>query len=102
MSRPRARFGEPVTDGACRDLALRGGGIFARGDRPAIRPDGELFQIPARARPPAAARVVRTPKRPTAMHSDLDPAFEQHVRRQLRALPTESPPPFDWREFQRR
>ena len=36
------------------------------------------------------------------MHSDLDPAFEQHVRRQLRALPTESPPPFDWREFQRR
>ena len=36
------------------------------------------------------------------MHPDIDPSFERLLGQELRALPAESPPPYDWTEFRRR
>jgi hypothetical protein len=36
------------------------------------------------------------------MHPDIDPSFERFVGEELRALPAESTPPYDWTEFRRR
>jgi hypothetical protein len=36
------------------------------------------------------------------MHSDVDPSFNRILGQVLRAMPSESPPPFAWAEFRRR
>jgi hypothetical protein len=36
------------------------------------------------------------------MHPDIDPSFERFLGKELRALPAESPPPYDWTEFRKR
>src|SRR5262249_17946364 len=73
-----------------------------------IRSHGQFFEVPARSRPCAPARVVRTADGWSAMRPDLRhfsrpprPPAVGDIGQQLRDLPG-IPAPYDWAEFRRR
>src|SRR5262249_29493900 len=98
--RSGAGAGKPCADRPRRGVDVRGGGLFASGDRARIWPLRELLQIAAGARARAAARVARAPGRETVMHTDLE--SQAGLRRLLRALPEVAQQPYGFHEFERR
>src|SRR5262249_37783780 len=101
--RCRAGAGQLGADGASGRMALRGRGVFARGDCALLWPVNQLFEVPARPRAQQIAPVVRARRGSADMHNPVEktnPPTQSGVDA-LRRLPTELEPPYHWQEFKR-